>query len=387
VPPLPRPLTLTLSPPSAEAWRRACGIAPECAAPPSWSVRLGGAREARLTLPAGRYVARWEGNCARQEDALTLSAAAPAPRLAPPPLSCRSPLTAVDALTLDPLPLPVDAVGEGERVALAVEGYEPLTVEGPAGGAPVEARLRRCAARLAWSVTPADAAVEAPRAVRWGVPAAVRVSREGYLPVERVVEAPRPARCAGAAVLVEVALSRPVRVSARGEGGAPVSLAQLWVGGLAAAPGAPLARPPGDYALAAEAAGHAPLSGALRVPPCGLYAPSPPREGRQQGPRRADLCAEVALALSLEPLPPPPSPARALRRAGLAAGGVGAALLGLSAVEQARYASSGPSPLLGARREAIDGARLWAAGLLAAGALTYGAGLLLPLLGAPEGER
>ena len=382
VPPLARPLTLTLSPPSADEWRRACGIAPECAEPPSWSVALGGDREVSFTLPAGEYEARWSGPCAQSSALITLSAREATHTLTPPPLSCRSPLRVVDARTLDPLDAPIDALGEGERAEVRVEGYEPLTVVAPAGGAPVEARLRRCAARLSWSVTPADAAVEAPRAVRWGAPVTLRASREGYLPLERVVEAPRPERCAGAALRVDLALSRPVRVKARdADARAAVPLERLSVGGLAAPPSGLITRPPGTYALAAAAAGYEPFSGALTVPPCGPYEPSAPGEGRRAGPEAPrDLCAEATLTLALEPLRAPLSASGALRRLGLSVGAAGVALFGLSALELSRYQSSPPSPLLSDRRALIDEARLWSVSLIGAGALTYAVGLLLPQL-------
>ena len=362
VPALRRGVTLTFSPSSPLLWRELCGLSKGCERLPEWSVEVPAGRELTLTLPRGEYVVRWSGSCADDREPLTLSAEAFS--LTPPTLACRSEVTLTDERSGEVWQAAV--LQEGEARRFEREGYEPVEVKAPEGGGPLRVALTRCATPLRWSVTPAQAQVEAPASARWGVPVQVSATHPGYAHLERTVELKRPERCAEQAPhQLSLTLAREVKVRAYSDDGLKQPLSGLRVGGLIEPESGALRRPPGQYAVWLSAEGFKPFEGPLNVTSC-------------QNPKR---CAPLDLKLTLtREAPPPVSTDQHLKRVGVVVLSAGAVFLGVSLFESASYEERAYSESLDLQRQALSQGLTRAYGLLGIGASLYALGALWPAL-------
>jgi hypothetical protein len=242
--------------------------------------------------------------------------------------------------------------------------------------------LKRCELPITWVVTPASARVEAPKRAPWGVPTTIKVSREGYLPLSRQIELPKPERCEGPAHHLDLALSRAVLVSARSEGGRPLQGARLKIGGLLEPKSGETGRPPGLYRGELSAERFEPLSFTVKVPPCqGEDYESSALSSGSSNPKLSARCFTYELNPKLRELSLPDSEAdQLLKRFGLLSAGAGLALLSTQALALMSYQESSYSQGLSSDYEGLERGQIWAYSLIGSGALIYGLGLIWPSL-------
>ena len=396
-----KPYQLSLELSDHEGWSVHCGLIKGCQEPLRWRVYHHRGKALQFLIPAARYLTHWSGPCAQTQKAIDIgeekaqSGRLNSVELKAPSLQCYSSVKLIDqesdeqielaeSLTRGLLTFESDqgalsasvtqarGLPEGRSVKVSLSGYKVVNIDVPALGAPLELKLERCSRQIRFKVSPSDAQIEGPAQVVWGVSARFRISRPGYLNLNRSISLDRPKRC-NLSVHHEFAeLSRAVNVTAYNSEGLDTKLNELLIGGVPQDQ-SQVVRPVGNYRVEARAAHHQDLITTLKVPRCD-----------------ASSCAPVKLELNLKP-PPPPSPSTALRLSWLGGGAsiAGLSLLGFAYQSQRHYDRHlNYTHDLNATRSRVRTLYGWGWGVLASGLVTTSLGWIWPALaGESEAER
>ena len=389
LPPLSRPVSLTISPPDQAAWSRACGLSKECQKPIEWTLSLKPKIGLTISLPRGRYALNWSGPCADAHTEITFETQTR--DLKPPELQCRSKLIARDALNQEliteqislislegtPLdqrasdvkapPLSTTLIPEGSTVQINVPGYISVTATAPKLGEPLEVQLQRCFSKVQWETTPAHAEVKAPKNAYWGTSYTATVSALGYQTVTRLFESPRPEVCPPPPMKMKLTLPREVTFKVLSPEKIQLSTYRLEVGGIPVRPKAPpLLRPPGQYLVEASAKGYKTLKEELIIPPC------------IQG---ESSCRDLSLELIFErPMTTHINTSEVLKNTGLVFFGISAILGTYAYLGGDRYQELVRGQALNPQRESVQEVTGWATGFLLSGTLSYALGQIWPNL-------